>query len=84
MLNILTRGDGRARGSFGCYFIPLHFTVANVDDAVSLIGDIVLMRDQHNGVARFIQALKQPHDFVTCIGIERTGGFIWASVPSRS
>ena len=50
--------------------------VADVDDAVSVHGDIVLVRDQYDGVALLVQALEQRHDFVAGRGIEVAGRLV--------
>ena len=37
-------------------FVLFHFAVADVDDAVGVLGDVVLVGDQDDGVALLVQA----------------------------
>ena len=53
-----------------------HFSVADVDDAMRVHGDIVLMRHQHDGIALLVQLREQRHDVVAGGGIERAGGLV--------
>ncbi len=39
-------------------------------------GDIVLVRDQHDGVALLVEPLEQPHDFDTGRAVEVSGRFV--------
>ncbi len=57
-------------------FILLHFSVADVDHAVGVQRDVVLMRHQHDSVAGAVQARKQRHDLVTGSGVERAGRLV--------
>ena len=53
-----------------------HFSVADVDDAVSVQGDIVLVGHQHNGITLRVEALEQSHDFVAGSRVQVSGGLI--------
>src|SRR5688500_1412347 len=52
------------------------FPVADVDDAVGVQGDVVLVGHQDNGIALLIEALEEGHDFVAGGSIEVTGGLV--------
>ena len=41
------------------------FAVADMDDAVRVLGDIVLVSHQNDGVALGMEVREQRHDFVT-------------------
>ena len=44
--------------------VLFHFAVADVDDAVRVQRDVVLVRHQHDCIALLVEALEQPHDLV--------------------
>src|SRR5580704_3871183 len=46
-------------------FVPFDLAVPNVDHAVGVHGDIVLVRHQKDRITLMIQALEQRHDFVS-------------------
>ncbi len=43
---------------------------------MSVHGDIVLVRDQHDGVALLVQPLEQAHDFDTGRGVQISSGLV--------
>ena len=51
-------------------------SVADVDHAVGVFGDVVLVRDQHDGVALLVQVIHQRHNFIPSLGIEVSRGFV--------
>src|SRR5207302_9342981 len=57
-------------------FVPLYLTVANVNDTVSVHGDVVLMRYQDYRVALLVQALEQRHDLVAGGRVEGAGRLV--------
>ena len=74
-------GFGECRGVmcltyFWNLFVFGDLTVANEDDAMRVHGDVVLVRDQHDGVALLMQPLEQRHDFVAGGGIEVAGRLV--------
>ena len=52
------------------HLILFHFFVADVDDAVGMHGDIVLVCDQDDGIAFLVQTPEQRHDFVARGSVE--------------
>src|SRR5712692_6497236 len=53
-----------------------YFAVADVDDAVGVERYVVLMGDQHDGVALAVQALERRHDLVAGGAVEVAGGLV--------
>src|SRR5437763_2130153 len=51
-------------------------SVADRDDATCSSSDVMLVRDQDDGVALFVELLKEVHDVVTRGCVERAGRFI--------
>src|ERR1700694_2532697 len=58
------------------WFVGFDFAVANVDDAVGPLGNIVFMRDQDNRVAIAVQPREQGHDFIAGFCIQITGRLV--------
>ena len=56
--------------------VLLHLAVADVDDAVGMQGDIVLVGHQHNRVALLVEAREQRHDVVAGDAVQIPGGLI--------
>src|SRR5437660_12616406 len=50
--------------------------VADSDDAVSVLCDIVFMRDHDDGIALRMQAVHERHDLVASLGVQVAGGLI--------
>ena len=50
--------------------------VANMNHAMRVFGDVVLVRDQNNGISLRVQAIKKCHDFDTRLGVEVTGRLV--------
>src|ERR1700676_1585549 len=61
--------------SFYC-LVGFNRSVADVDDAVGSLGDIVFMRDQNDCVAFPVQPRKQSHDFIARFAIQISRGLI--------
>jgi hypothetical protein len=57
-------------------FVTFDFTVTDRDDAMGVQRDIVLVRDQDDGVAFLVQTPEERHDFVAGRAIEVSGGFV--------
>ena len=51
-------------------------TVADLDDALRLLGDLALVGDEDDGVAGRRQLMEQLHDLGTGPGVERARGFV--------
>jgi hypothetical protein len=45
--------------------VGIDFSVADVDDAVGVLGDIVFVGYENDGVSLSVEACEQGHDFVT-------------------
>src|SRR5688500_4076866 len=44
--------------------------------AASMLGDVVLVRDQHDGLAGRVQLLEEPHDLDASLAVEVTGRLV--------
>jgi len=66
------------QGKFGLAgaLVSFDLAVAETDDAVSVSGDVRLMRDQDDGVALLMEAREERHDFFAGGGIKIAGGLI--------
>src|SRR5437868_14965542 len=51
--------------------VRLDLPVANVDDAVGARGDVLLVRDEDDGVSGLVQSLEEAHDLVRSVRVER-------------
>src|SRR5438270_4525996 len=63
-------------GLVGDGFVKLDFTVANMNYAMGMQSDVMLVRDQDDRVAFVMQALEQRHDLVAGGGVEVAGGLV--------
>ena len=52
------------------------YAVLDVNDAVRVLGDVVFVGDQDDGVAVGLQAVQQGHDFDAGLRVEVAGGFV--------
>jgi hypothetical protein len=57
-------------------FVGVDLPVADVNDAVGVLGDIGLVRDEDDGVAFGLQLIEQRHDLNTGFGVEISGGLV--------
>ena len=46
------------------HFVALDYSVLDVDDAVSISGDVIFMGDQDDRIALRMKAIEERHDFV--------------------
>ena len=69
-----TADDQRLTAGFP--FVSRDQAVLEVDDAVSVLGDVVLVGDEHDGVSLGSQAVKHRHDFGAGLRVEVAGGFV--------
>src|SRR5215207_685266 len=53
------------------FLVLLYLAVADGDDAVRARGDVVLVRDDDDGVPLAVQPLEEGHDFRARLGVER-------------
>ncbi len=53
-----------------------YLAVADVDDAVRVFGDVVLVRDQDNRVALLVQAIEERHDLQAGLRVEVAGRLV--------
>src|SRR5438067_7279769 len=67
---------GSGSGLVGDGFVKLDFTVANMNYAMGMQSDVMLVRDQDDRVAFVMQALEQRHDLVAGGGVEVPGGLV--------
>ncbi len=51
--------EGKLKHALPDSFVFFDFAVADVDDAPGVLGDVVLVGDQHDGVALLVEALEQ-------------------------
>jgi len=58
------------------YLILGDHAVFDVDDAVGVLGDVVLMGDENDGIALRMQAIEQGHDLVTGLRVEIARRFV--------
>src|SRR5436190_24315163 len=56
--------------------VALDAAVANVDGAVGVVGDVLLVGDQDDGVAFRVQPLEEGHDLVAGGGVQVSGGLV--------
>ena len=49
--------------------IAFDFAVADMNDPVCSLGDIVFMGDQDDGIAFLVEPRKQRHDFIASLGV---------------
>src|SRR3546814_3386755 len=56
--------------------IIFHFSVANPDNPVSMLGDVLFVSNQYNGITPPVNILNKPHDLYRCFGIQVSGGFV--------
>src|SRR5437868_8147146 len=71
--------DYNARRKGGLLFLALvgpDHAVSDSDHAVSIFGDVVLVRYYDDGVALRVQAVHQCHDLVSGLGIQVAGGLV--------
>src|SRR3974390_1676697 len=66
-----------------CYYLPAsrllvaeHLAVFDVDDAVSILGNVMLVRHQDDGVALLMQAIKQRHDLDAGLRVQVSRGLV--------
>ena len=57
-------------------FVRSDLSVTNVNDAVSVLRDVMLVSDEDDGVALRVQIVEQAHDFIAGFGVEITGGLV--------
>ena len=57
-------------------FVAGDQAVADADDAPRMPGDVLLVRDDNDGVALLRELLEQRHDFLAGLGIEIAGRFV--------
>ena len=50
--------------------------VADVDDAMSVFGDVGLVGDEHDGVALGVERVEEGHDLDAGFGVEVAGGLV--------
>src|SRR5208282_3407025 len=50
--------------------------ILEVNDAVGVLGDIVFVADQHDGVALLVQAVEQGHDLGAGLRVQVAGGLV--------
>src|SRR5260221_14369095 len=60
-------------GTLALYLVLGDHAVLDVDNAVGVLGDVVLVRDQHNCVAFRVQAVEQRHDLGSGLAVESAG-----------
>src|ERR1700728_384985 len=56
--------------------VALDHSVFDVDNAVSIFGNVMFVRDQHNGISLAVQAIEQGHNLITSLRVEVAGGFV--------
>lgn len=61
---------------FGYGFVAVDAAVTDVNDAMSVHGNVEFMSNQDNGVALLVELLEQSHDFNAGSRIESAGGLI--------
>jgi hypothetical protein len=63
--------SGALRGGVG-----EDLAVADVDDAMGVLGDVGFVGDEDDGVAAGVERVKEGHDFVAGFGVEVAGGLV--------
>lgn len=58
---MMNKNEGLVFGAGGLV-VTGYYSVLNVDDAVSIFGDVVFVGDEHNGIAFRLQAIEEGHD----------------------
>ena len=56
--------------------VVLDLTVAEVNGAVGVGGDVGFVGDEHDRVARFVEAFEHAHDFGAGLRVEVAGGLV--------
>src|ERR1700737_1998058 len=62
--------------SFYHRFVRSDPSVANMNDAMGMLRDVVLVSHENNGIALGVQVPKQGHNFVAGFGVEVSGGLV--------
>src|SRR5208337_5254501 len=57
-------------------FVAFDLSVADMNDAMSVSGDIVLVGHQDDGVSALVEPLEQAHDFLASGRVQIPGGFV--------
>src|SRR3954447_10327350 len=50
--------------------------VANVNYAMRVLRDVMLVGDEHNGVSLRVQGIHESHDLISSLGIKISGGLV--------
>src|SRR5258708_20666198 len=58
------------------HLVALDAAILNVDDAMGVLGNVMLMGHQNNGIAFAVQPVKQCHDFVAGLRVEVSGRLV--------
>ncbi len=53
-----------------------YLPVANVDDAVGILGDVMLVGDENDVVALLVESVEQRHDLDAGLGVEVARGLV--------
>src|SRR3569833_297957 len=57
-------------------FVGVDLAVADVNDAVGVLGDVGLVSDEDDGVAFGLELIEERHDLHAGLGVEVAGGFV--------
>src|ERR1700749_4246105 len=69
-------GEKPGPGLVGNGFVAFNFTVANVNYAMGMKRDVVLVRNQDDGVSLIMKPLEEGHDFVSRRGVQVSGRLV--------
>src|ERR1700735_5815319 len=57
-------------------FVALDYAILNIDDTVSVLGNVMLVGDQHDRISFTVQAIEQRTDLVSGLRIQVSGGVV--------
>src|SRR4029077_19080141 len=61
---------------FACTLVSGDHTIFNVDHAMRELSDVVLVRDQYDGVSLLLKTVEQSNDFSAGLRVKIPGGFV--------
>ena len=58
------------------WLIGVNLSVADMHDAMRVLGDVGLVRDENDGVASGVQRVEESHNFNAGLGVKISGGLV--------
>ncbi len=60
----------------GFLFVFLDYSVFDVNDTMGVLGNVVLVGHQHDGISLCLQAVEHRHNFISGLRVQVAGWFI--------